>query len=267
MIIRYASDLHLDHSSRSKRKNILPRLEEDISSMLILAGDIGNGLTGTVFVKAMCERFRYVVMVMGNHEYYNKDFNTAVRKYKKSMRAHSNFYLLDNEGAFIEGIKFLGGTLWTDFNGCKHSMGIAQRAMNDYHVITNALGRSYHDKLTPSDTVQAHNKTLYFFDQELSKITSGKTVVITHHLPHLSCVPLKYLGSDLNPAFVSNLDLFIRKHRIDYWIHGHAHSNVNVTVNGTKILCNPRGYEDIKNDFNLDFDNRAHLNIEENDKG
>ena len=34
----------------------------------------------------------------------------------------------------------------------------------------------------------------------------------------------------------------MNKYRINYWIHGHTHSPVNLKMYNTHVLCNPRGY-------------------------
>ena len=28
---------------------------------------------------------------------------------------------------------------------------------------------------------------------------------------------------------------------VDLWIHGHTHNNFDYEVNGTRVVCNPRG--------------------------
>lgn len=30
--------------------------------------------------------------------------------------------------------------------------------------------------------------------------------------------------------------------RVALWIHGHTHDSFDYTVEGTRVLCNPRGY-------------------------
>ena len=34
----------------------------------------------------------------------------------------------------------------------------------------------------------------------------------------------------------------------DYWVHGHTHSTFDYEIEGTKVVCNPRGYSKL---FNL----------------
>lgn len=72
-------------------------------------------------------------------------------------------------------------------------------------------------------------------------IVSGKTVVVTHHLPHRRSINPMFDHHPLNPAFASHMpDLVCAP--VDLWIHGHTHCSVDYTTDGTRVLCNPRGY-------------------------
>jgi predicted phosphodiesterase len=70
----------------------------------------------------------------------------------------------------------------------------------------------------------------------------GKTVVVTHHLPSIQSVSERYKDSDLSACFASNLD-YLFGEKVDVWIHGHTHDSLDYTVCGTRVICNPRGYE------------------------
>lgn len=47
--------------------------------------------------------------------------------------------------------------------------------------------------------------------------------------------------SPLNPAFASHMPELVRK-PVDLWVHGHTHCSVDYVTDGTRVLCNPRGY-------------------------
>jgi Icc-related predicted phosphoesterase len=76
--------------------------------------------------------------------------------------------------------------------------------------------------------------------KKLDEPFEGKTVVVTHHLPSARSVSDKYEGSTINPCFASNLDEHFGK--MDLWIHGHTHDSFDYAINGTRVICNPRGY-------------------------
>ena len=66
-------------------------------------------------------------------------------------------------------------------------------------------------------------------------------MVITHHLPHAMSVHAKYAGDPLNPAFASDLSALVRQ-PVQLWIHGHTHESMDYQIDGTRVVCNPRGY-------------------------
>lgn len=46
----------------------------------------------------------------------------------------------------------------------------------------------------------------------------------------------------MNNAYVTELGNFIADSRIDYWIYGHSHANIDTEINSTKIVTNQLGY-------------------------
>jgi calcineurin-like phosphoesterase family protein len=75
---------------------------------------------------------------------------------------------------------------------------------------------------------------------KLKEDFSGKTVVITHHLPSAQSVAERYKPSLTSACFASNLDDLMGMSAL--WIHGHTHDSMDYVLHGTRILCNPRGY-------------------------
>ena len=128
----------------------------------------------------------------------------------------------------------------------KHTI---QTTVNDHN-----LGLVYRE-LNVQDTNNAHAITVRKLRDWLQVPWDGRTVVITHHLPHELCIPKRYKGSNLNCFFATNLDDLIADHKIDVWCHGHTHDNVDIEVHGTKILCNPMGYHgyEMNPNFNEDL--------------
>jgi calcineurin-like phosphoesterase family protein len=75
---------------------------------------------------------------------------------------------------------------------------------------------------------------------KLKKPFSGKTVVITHHLPSAQSVAERYKPSLTSACFASNLDDLMGASVL--WIHGHTHDSMDYVLHGTRVVCNPRGY-------------------------
>ena len=49
-------------------------------------------------------------------------------------------------------------------------------------------------------------------------------------------------GSVLNSAFASEYGDLIADSRIDAWIYGHSHTNIDTEIGGTRIISNQMGY-------------------------
>ena len=75
---------------------------------------------------------------------------------------------------------------------------------------------------------------------------SFKNIVITHHAPSIKSVPKEYVSDPVTSAYASNLEDFILEHQPMYWIHGHIHTPCQYNIGETKVICNPHGYIDEK---------------------
>jgi Icc-related predicted phosphoesterase len=76
------------------------------------------------------------------------------------------------------------------------------------------------------------------------------TVVVTHHLPHARSVPARFKGDLLNAAYASDLSQVIEEQQPALWVHGHTHDSAEYLIGNTRVICNPRGYEDENGSFN-----------------
>ena len=111
------------------------------------------------------------------------------------------------------------------------------RGMNDFRQI-QYNGRRF----TPADFNAEHEKCLDFIKQSVAESTAEHIVVVTHHLPTMAVVAPEHKGNLLNSAFATELGDFIADSRIDAWIFGHSHANIDVTIGNTRIVCNQLGY-------------------------
>ena len=224
------------------------------TDVVILAGDVGEWLNGLewAFNKFKGKEIIYIV---GNHEYYDNDINIIedMRRKAKILGIH----LLENDSVIIDHVRFLGTTLWTNFNNYSHvEINKAWGLMNDYKYITSrtwwsnkqnrekALWLMDLDSLfgfdptlfSPTVGYLLHKEALKWLEQQLLKPYEGKTVIVSHHAPSMR--------SSNNYSYASNLEKFIAEHsaNIDLWCHGHVHESVDYDVSGVRIVSNPRGY-------------------------
>ena len=236
MQIQIASDLHLEFLERSfpSERLVSPAPGAEV---LVLAGDIGNGIAA---LRHFADWPVPVVYVAGNHEFYDAPL-PAMREKIRSECAMLGIKFLDNEVAAFGDVRVLGATLWTDYclpgNNLTHSqtMDMAARGINDHHLIR--IGRN---SFTPADALALHNESRAWLKSELAKPWLGKTVVVTHHGAHLLSVHPRYIENPLNPAFCSDMSQLMPG--VDLWLHGHVHDSFDYQVGRCRVVANPAGY-------------------------
>ena len=119
MLIQYASDLHLEFL---ERRHPGVRLIEPApgAEVLILAGDIHHADRAVeVFGNWPCP----VIYVAGNHESYGTEIlkvHAQIRERVLARTSGSAFHFLENEAVVIGRVRFLGTTLWTDYQLMDH---------------------------------------------------------------------------------------------------------------------------------------------------
>lgn len=236
MRLRILSDLHLEFFDGNRE---LPQVEADA---LILAGDIHRKCEGLAWAR---HRFpdMPIIYVPGNHEFYG----TCMPQLRDELALEAkrlDIELLDNRAITLNGVRFYGTTLWTDFalyagdptQDPAHTESKALRYMPDFEIVETSPGVT----LTPSSSSLLHTQALAWLEAELSQPFDGPKVVVSHHAPLHDCIPEQYLGDALSPAFASHLPQLMGK--MDLWIHGHVHEPVDILRNGTRIVANPGGY-------------------------
>jgi len=262
MKIHLVSDLHMEFAPIE--------LTNPGADTLILSGDI---LTAEYFHRSkaspyalvarawirwfedLCAQYNHVVYVLGNHEHYKYNFYETADLLKRVLEHIPNLHILDNETVLLDGVKFFGSTLWTDFDGSMYKQEVVRSGMNDYKLIT---GRTYR-KLVPAETYSYHTKAKQAFHG------TGATVFVGHHAPSYKSIHPKYEKyGPLNAGYASHMDSFIEAHpEIKLWTHGHVHSSFDYHIGGTRIIANPRGYAkpDGSNPENEEFNPNLILEI------
>lgn len=230
MKLQILSDLHTEFADFE-----LPETDADV---VVLAGDIGVGVRGLEWV-ARQNSNKPFIYVPGNHEFYGNDISLTN---ELRRRAPWNVHVLDNEQLVLDDVRFLGSVLWTDFclfgeTDKWFSMQRARQSMNDFFVISQE-GR----RLTPADSVALHETSRSWLTEKLAEPFDGKSVVVSHHAPSARSVAPRFAKDFLTPAFASNLEYLMVGQHADLWIHGHMHDRVDYDINGTRVICNPRGY-------------------------
>jgi Icc-related predicted phosphoesterase len=230
MKLHILNDLHIEFGAF-----VPPAVGADA---IVLAGDIGVGDEG---LRWAATRFPEVpvIYVPGNHEFYHHDIDLID---ELRQAAPPNIHVLNDDQVVIDGVRFLGSILWTDFAlfgevDKVFTMQQARRTMNDFTLIRRG-GRSF----TPEDSILLHQHSRCWLENRLAEPFEGKTVVVTHHAPSARSVHPRYSGNPLTPAFASDLENLMDGGRVTLWIHGHVHDPFDYALLGTRVICNPRGY-------------------------
>lgn len=216
------------------------------ADLIIIAGDSMNGFKSN-WVDWLLKQTAgtQVLMVLGNHDCYYSTRDKSLQQFNAAFEG-SHIRLLQNQSAVIAGIRFCGTDLWTDFdlNGqASLAKQIAQNAMNDFTCISveNSSGQR---PLTPDDMQNWHREARCFIANELHH-SPQPLILITHHgLSRKSIAPM-HIRSELNPAFVSDLEPMFNylPNKPIATINGHCHHYVHDKLAcGALLYANPRGY-------------------------
>lgn len=251
MLIRLVSDLHLEIPSPF----IPPPMPEDSDTVLVLAGDIHNGSRAVPWIRALASRFKAIVYVLGNHEYW-KDHLIALPMILKRAFIGTNVYVLQNDTAVIDNTRFIGGTLWTDFGREDPlSMLNAREIMRDYDRIRTGC----YQKIKPEQILIEHKKTKAFIIDQLSQPFDGASVVVTHHGCAPESVHPKYYFTKGNEYYQSDLSGIMLDYKPKLWLHGHTHESRDYVIDQTRVVVNPYGYHGYE--VNSSFDSNLRLEV------
>ena len=269
MRILVLSDLHLE----SRRPYAPPAgVAFDV---VILAGDIHR--PGIAAIEWAAKMFRCpVVFVAGNHEYYGSELHGQLAA-MKAAAAGTHVHFLHRDVAEIDGVTFIGCTLWTDFavpigneaepisyfeeSDVELALRESNNRLSDFTSITLAdpsIPRHHGEDVKIRGLRAEDELAMHWLDrswlQRQVALTSARTVVVTHHAPHRRSIAPRYRSDWVTPAFVSDLPKEFFSGTPSYvlgqqqrggpilWVHGHTHVGFDYTVDGCRIVANPRGY-------------------------
>ncbi len=233
MRVQLASDLHYEFLQRRfpEARLLEPAPDADV---LVLAGDIGVG-------PGALDLFRDwpvpVVYVMGNHEAYGRGLDATAREVRTACRARG-LHFLERDAFVHDGVRFLGTTLWTDFE-----IGVDGGIARDAAMTRVGEVLIDHREIAdfpPSAALAAHRASRAWLERALAAPFDGPTVVVTHHGVHAGSIHPRWAGDPVNAGFVSDLSALLPSAPL--WLHGHVHDSFDYRVAGARVVANPRGY-------------------------
>lgn len=238
IVVHLLSDLHLEFSQYQ------PHSSSDRADIVLAAGDVWHKDRGISMLRAMWPD-KEIVTVSGNHEHYKAEIHSNMARMRDAAD-ELGIHFLENDEQFItvrdETVRILGCTLWTDFM----LYGLEKRAdcmtdagqyLNDFRLIRNGSWN-----FSPLDSINLHNTSVKWLQAKLDEPFDGPTIVMTHHAPSYKSVVKRFQGDLLSACFASNLDHLMDRNKVDLWCHGHMHDDLDYYINGTRVMCNPRGY-------------------------
>ena len=220
------------------------------AQVIIVAGDVGiagRGHLRSGFEKIMAAlklvaSQALVLFIPGNHEYDRQDWDLAHSEIQ-SLCFEYSIVFFDHGDMVIDQIRFLGVTLWSDFD----LLGVALRdksmlAAKRYLASTGTTRNS-----TAFDAEQVRQlgmENRQWLSDRLS-IRSAldvvrKTVVLTHFAPSPRSADPRYGLVPGTSSFCNDAQDLLS--RADLWVHGHLHHGVDYVQHGCRVFSNPLGY-------------------------
>lgn len=266
MKIQLFSDLHNEFYRKGTRTDFHIKIHPQ-ADVIVLAGDIDVGIHGLRFAYTTAlENDKPVIFIPGNHEYYTHNYDELSKKFAEGSR--TGVKVLHNSEVIIDDVRFVGGTLWTDFALYENSNRMPSREeaitegdhrLNDFRIISvnDPSTGSKHCRFSAKRSAEEHDITRTFINKVLDTPFDGKTVVCTHHAPSVKSIHSRFAPMDgvldsyvripgenndwkANGAFASNLTSLIVK--ADVWVHGHVHNSFEYQIDKCRVYANPRGY-------------------------
>ena len=228
----------------------------DLDGVLLVAGDIHTRGRAGDFLREAAPLYKHVVAVLGNHDHWDGAAENTMITIRASLRDYPNVHVLDKDTVVLDGVRFVGCTLWTHVP--PDALMSVQNTIRDYERIRIAKGQT---KLNVGTTNYWHTQEKAFLETTLQQPFDGPTVVVTHHAPSAQSIDARYKehasAAALNHGYHTHLDQWASSLGFDVWIHGHTHHSFQYEFGPGQLVCNPRGYAPAM--VNPDFNERLVL--------
>eukprot|EP01084_Bolivina_argentea_P252915 424684_1 len=265
--IQLISDIHLEFGIADKMPQI--KNNDYKSTVLALLGDIGyaNDDNYKQFIHDMSKKYKYVLIITGNHEYYSNEIYTVHNILHQIDQKYKNVFFLHKrciEFPEMPEIRFIGCTLWAKFE--PHLKQVATKYINDFHHI-NIDEKAFkqdiniqndpiqtveqkiesdnkqdinqtdidnkHRQLTVDDTNKMYDNQLKWIKHEIirAKQDNKYLVILTHHAPtSYKCIHSTDERREMGykMCFTSLEHLCVSP--VIGWMFGHTHKNCDFTL-------------------------------------
>jgi predicted phosphodiesterase len=267
--IQLLSDLHLESHPHFSAQ---PLAGADV---LVLAGDIGSYQLNSDLTRLAVPDFglaRFsprpvheggaawptpVIFVPGNHEYDGLEFDEAHQRLRQACERWGLIWL-EQESVVLQGVRFVGCTLWSDFDALSSAAGTPANAAAAPGALAEQLKardkafRAANFYLRKNHSLQGGApmlaeqvreqalKSQRWLRQALATGFDGPTVAVTHFAPSLLSADPRYGLTPGTAGFCNALDDLLPAAQL--WLHGHLHCPQDYVSRGCRVVANPLGY-------------------------
>ncbi|WP_337878348.1 metallophosphoesterase [Caldimonas sp.] len=258
MRLQLLSDLHLENDP-----GFVPQAAPG-ADLLVLAGDIGSYQAGSRLDEPDFGLARFapghgpwatVLYVPGNHEYDGLEHEEAHARLREACE-RLGITWLERQIVVIDGVRFVGTTLWTDFEALVDPQADAARQQQqrekayraaNFYLRKNTSLHQGRPQLA-EDLAELGRQCQHWLRETLSTSFDGPTVVVTHFAPSLRSADPRYGLVPGTAGFCNALDDLLPCAQL--WMHGHLHCRVDYVAEGTvqgrpwrcRVVANPLGY-------------------------
>jgi len=262
MKIRIYSDIHLDSYLNWDDVWYPPFRADDKETTLLLCGDLWVGANfisnndGVSWIQALSRRFKQVLVVLGNHDYWScKDYLTIVGGGKKcnerlAQLGITNVKVLDCDVHQDGDVLFVGCTLWTDLNK-EDPLTVfnLQTFMKeaDMTAVFDEDDKAW-SRYSPDKWLRTHYRHRQYLKMIIEQNRDKKIVVMTHHVPAYELNDPHFASrvgpwASRNGYYLSDLtDLIMDNPHVKYWFYGHVHYQNVMQIGETTCINNCVGY-------------------------
>ena len=264
MNIQLLSDLHLE-----AHPHFVPEPAPG-ADVLVLAGDVGSYQEGSQLADQDFGLARFsplplgagwptpVLFVPGNHEYDAQDFDEAHARLRSTCD-RLGIAWLERETLVMQGVRFVGTTLWSDFDALADHEGSAdlgrrlklrEKAFRAANFYLRKTGGTRNGEPFLAEAMRAQGLLCQqWLAEALAVPFAGPTVAVTHFAPSLLSADPRYGLVPGTAGFCNALDGLLP--RASLWLHGHLHAPSDYTVHGEsgdgspwqcRVVANPLGY-------------------------
>ncbi len=227
MQIEIVSDIHLPFDRDLGVDYLTSLVPEEETRILVVAGYMGDSYwwrRAKQYLDIICTSYPHVLYVAGNHDYHGTTLSEGDERFRELDNLIENFHFIEREVIELEGKRFAGCSLWfkEDPKSYRYEM-----YLNDFREIRDFKPEVY----------ERNEESVEFLRR-----VENVDVVITHHMPSLTCVAPRYENHPCNRYFLCEMDDVIAEKKPKVWVFGHTHVPSDFTLYATRMIANPRGY-------------------------